>query len=349
MAPTTVRCQICQKTVSSYKGLGVHLKNQHPSQAGEAYYLRYLTNGLEVGTCAHCLTTPTVYINLVKGYHRFCSVRCARTSPEVIARREETNLRRHGVTYYTKSPRFQEQAKGTRQDRYGDPNYNNLALQQETMLARHGKVHNWSGESGTRSCDLTKLERYGSLTYSNQEQGKATRLRLYGDEHFNRAACRATNLERYGVEWPLQNATILAKNRKYRSYPYTMPSGNTVQVQGYERYALDWVLQRYDESDLRVTKGDVPRFNYVLDGRPHYYFPDIYVVSTKLVVEVKSNYTLQLHPKTVRAKMLAVLQAGFKHMIIVVSIVKNAPSYHIYEMNGEYDLTRLEPTWGKGT
>lgn len=319
MSTSTIDCRICQQTVVSAKGLARHLNRRHLDQSGEVYYRTFLATGAQEGLCAHC-GVPTTYVSLTKGFHRFCSVKCARISPEVIARRKATNLAVHGVPYYTQAKAFQEQARTTRQVRYGDANYNNMKQQRETMLSRHGKEHIWSGLAGTRSCDNTKLERYGSRTYANHEQGRATRLRIYGDAHFNRLACRSTNLKRYGVEWPLQNADILEKNHSFRYYDYIMPSGSTVRVQGYERHALDWLLQNHTESDILVSKGRVPSFWYTFDGKPHRYFPDALVVSAHLVVEVKSEYTLKACVDVLRAKMLAVVQAGYHAQVIVVNV-----------------------------
>lgn len=333
-----VQCRICGQTTASPKGLARHLHVKHPSQTREAYYRLFLMQNTQEGLCGYC-GGSTTFKNLTKGFHSYCSVPCARNAPEVIARREATNLGKYGAAYYTQTPGFQVRAAATKQTRYGNAQFRNPAKQRETMLDRYGKEHNWSGPSGTRSCDLTKLKRYGSATYSNVEQGQATRLRLYGDAHFNRAACRATNLERYGVEWPLQNAIILEKNHGFRYHDYTMPSGNVVRVQGYETYALDWLLQRHSEMDILVSKGQVPSFNYVKNNGVHRYFPDAYVVSENLVVEVKSEYTLRQHSDVTCAKLNAVFQAGYRVLLLIVAVRNGAPSYRAVNMDSATDLS----------
>ena len=339
MSTATVECRICLQKVASAKGLATHLNHRHQDQSVVSYYRKFLA-GPKEGVCGYC-GAPTKFVSLTKGFHRFCSVVCARNSPEVIARREATNLAVHGAAYYTQAPAFQDQARATRHARYGDVGYNNVGKQRETMLARHGKAHAWSGPAGTRSCDNTKLERYGDSTYANHEQGRATRLRLYGDAHFNRNACRATNLERYGVEWPLQNAAILEKNHSFRYYDYALPSGGVVRVQGYERYALDWLLQQYEESDILVSKGRVPPFWYTFEGKSHRYFPDAFVVSADLVMEVKSEYTLKASVDVTRAKLLAVIQAGYQVQMVVVTMRKGTSSLRLIRLSTPDDVLHL--------
>lgn len=193
------------------------------------------------------------------------------------------------------------------------------------MLARYGQEHAWNGPHGSRSCDLTKLRKYGSANFANKEKSRATRLAKYGDAHFNRAKCRETNLTRYGVEYPLQNAEILQRNHLsgLRCRDYTMPSGRVVQIQGYEGHALDWLLKTHDESELLVSKTDVRSFPYSLDGKVRRYFPDIWVPSQSLVYEVKSAYTLKVGAVGLAAKADAVLQAGCSFVLLLVEVTSS--------------------------
>lgn len=330
MNPTSIECQICLLKTTTLKGLARHLYCQHPTQTKETYYRTYLSKDTD-GICDHC-GNPTAYINLSKGFHRFCNVKCARNAPEVVTQIENTNLHKHGVAYYTQADSFQERSKATKQMRYGDAYFSNSAKRQKTMLSRYGKKHNWNGPSGTRSCDLTRLSRYGSTTYANHEKGRATRLRLYGDAHFNRVACRATNLKRYGVEWPLQNADILRKSHRFRFHNYTTPSGKVLRVQGYEGYALDWLLQQYEETDILVSRGQVPTFWYTYNNKKHRYFPDAYITSVKTIVEVKSEYTLRLQPAVLQAKLEAAVRENYKVLLVVVTLSKATPTYRVVNL-----------------
>jgi len=230
---------------------------------------------------------------------------------------------RYGVESYTSTEEFKKKSAKTKEIRHGDPSFNNREKFRETMLERTGRPHNWSGPLGAWSCDQTKLQKYGSMSYANHEQGRKTKMERYGDPHFNREACRATNRERYGVEYPLQNPEILAKNhasgRAHKAH--TLPSGRVVHLQGYEPQAMDWLLaQGYPEEGVLSDKRDVPRIRYQDGDRTRYYFPDFYVPVEDLVVEVKSPYTLDQGRENLKLKIQAALEMGLMARVLVVDV-----------------------------
>ena len=68
-----------------------------------------------------------------------------------------------------------------------------------------------------------------------------------------------TCLKRYGVKNPFQS-TELMKNVTYQRKQYTLPSGRTVSIQGYEPYALDILLNQYEEDDLLINDMDIKNY-----------------------------------------------------------------------------------------
>lgn len=64
-------------------------------------------------------------------------------------------------------------------------------------------------------------------------------------------------------------------------------------VQGWEPYAIDYLLNKFYEDDLYFGK-EVPRIKYIFKEKEHIYFPDIYIKSIDTIVEVKSTYTYNL-------------------------------------------------------
>lgn len=122
-----------------------------------------------------------------------------------------------------------------------------------------------------------------------------------------------TKLKKYG---PLLS-TI--KNKTY-----TFPSGKQVYIQGYENFAIDKLLETYSEEDIVVERKNIKDaigkdIIYVdKDNLKHIYFPDIYIKSKNLVIEVKSEYTYNVHKEINLRKRDAVLNEGidFKFMII---------------------------------
>lgn len=108
----------------------------------------------------------------------------------------------------------------------------------------------------------------------------------------------------------------------YANKEYTMPSGKTVLVQGYEDRALDVLLEKYSESDILVDRRDIRerigQITYELEGKTHQYIPDIYIISENLVIEVKSEWTYRINKDVNLLKRDAVLTKGisFEFMIL---------------------------------
>ena len=97
-----------------------------------------------------------------------------------------------------------------------------------------------------------------------------------------------------------------------------MPSGKIVGVQGYEPFAIDYLLENYSEDRIMIYTFDKPRIVYKTDdGKNHYYFPDLYILDENLIIEVKSLYTYNKNIPRNILKRQACLDAGynFKFMI----------------------------------
>ena len=129
---------------------------------------------------------------------------------------------------------------------------------------------------------------------------------------------RATCLEKYGVEYPIQNAEIAKKTitALYLRKNYTLPSGKIIQIQGYESFAIDELLQTIDENEIITGITNVPEIWYVDDeGIKHRHYVDIFIPSQNKCIEVKSSWTFQM--KNVLIKQKAGKQYGYNYEIWV--------------------------------
>ena len=70
-----------------------------------------------------------------------------------------------------------------------------------------------------------------------------------------------------------------------------MPSGNIVNYQGYENYALDELLLNYTEDQINNERFKIPIIKYILNNKQYNYYPDIYIKSENKIIEVKSEWT----------------------------------------------------------
>ena len=111
----------------------------------------------------------------------------------------------------------------------------------------------------------------------------------------------------------MHNATIFEKvvKNSFKKKEYTLPSGNVIIYQGYENVALDELLKTMTEDDFTNDVKQMPRINYIYEGKMHRYYSDIYLPSHKKFIEVKSPYTYNKQLLQNNAKRDQVLLDGY--------------------------------------
>lgn len=191
-------------------------------------------------------------------------------------------------------------------------------------------VRNSSAEKIKNTC----LERYGSASFISSKVGvehiRKCSIEKYGVENPSQAdevknKKKLRSLERFGVDNPSKSTEVKEKivqnRRPYRAYSYTLPSGLSVKLQGYEGIFLDSLLQHIDEKDILFEK-NIPSFSYVLDGVERRYYPDFYIPSLNLVIEVKSTWTYAAQKEKNEAKKKAVVSNGLEYCLVVFDATK---------------------------
>jgi hypothetical protein len=169
----------------------------------------------------------------------------------------------------------------------------------------------------------TNNEKYGTNTPAENDKVKEkmrnTTKERYGVEYTLqikevRNKIKKTNLERYGVENPAQNLEIFEKQQKnsYNFKGFIMPSGEIRKVQGYEPFAITYLLKKYTEDKIKTDRKDVGRIQYEINGEKRYYFPDIYIPDENKFIEVKSEYTAKQNPELIEKKKQACIDQGYE-------------------------------------
>ena len=112
-------------------------------------------------------------------------------------------------------------------------------------------------------------------------------------------------------------ATKIAKYGGMDTYnhykEFTFPSGRMEKVQGYEPRALNDLLKTHDESDLVVGRSKISSYIGIVKyfdpvaNRMRYYYPDIYIISERKIIEVKSSRTYDKQKNTNELKKQAIL------------------------------------------
>jgi hypothetical protein len=131
-----------------------------------------------------------------------------------------------------------------------------------------------------------------------------------------------TNLKNNGVRNPMQQRIIFdrAMRSGYRFKSHSV--GDTVfnNLQGYEPQCIEFLINtlNYLPSDICAGRGyNIPTIKYIKDSKDHFYFPDIYVISKNLLIEVKSVYIFERSREATFIKQQSSKEAGFNHHIMI--------------------------------
>jgi len=265
-------------------------------------------------------------LQLIKVSGAFCT-KCTRLKST--QKQKETNLKKYGVECTIHAPLIKECIIKNNVDKYGVENiFSSLEIQKQiknTMMERYGVEHISQTDECKQKTKNTCLERYGvdyvSSTSEFRDKVKQTFIKNYGVDNPNktkeiRDKIKRTNVERYGVEYPSQCKEISEKTQKNskRYKEYKMPSGDIRKVQGYEPFALDILLKKYKEDDIKTDRKDIPRITYIVNEINKFYFPDIYIPSENKIIEVKSSWTYKCKLDNIQEKANAT-KKGFNYEI----------------------------------
>jgi hypothetical protein len=156
-----------------------------------------------------------------------------------------------------------------------------------------------------------------------REKWKTTNKQLYGHEYplqnkqFKEKS-KQTCLQNWGVEHPSQNSEISEKASKnsYHLKEYTFPSGKTIQIQGYENYMLDELLQKENilEDNIITSRSEVPEIWYLdANDKKHRYYVDVFIPSQNRMIECKSTWTMKkgIEKGNIYLKQKACKDAGY--------------------------------------
>lgn len=155
------------------------------------------------------------------------------------------------------------------------------------------------------------------------EKKKKTNLERYGTEHVLRSELvkskiRKTVFERYGVNHNMHLESVLNRQLEaaHKRRDFTLPSGRVISLMGYEPDVLRFLLANgFTEDDFQFT--GKPSIRYLLSNEERVYFPDFFIPSQRLIIEVKSLWTYFLDLEKNLAKRDWTIRAGWNYRLIV--------------------------------
>lgn len=222
---------------------------------------------------------------------------------------KKTLMEKFNVEHQMYLKETKEKMKNTIQKKYGE---------------KHFSMCNEIKEKIKKTC----LENYGVECFFQskefKEKSKATCMLKYNLEfpaqskEFKEKA-KQTNLANYGVENPLQRDDIMEKviKNSYKFKSFALPSGNIIKCQGYEPFALNDLINKYqiNENDIVVGIKNVPKIWYLDDNnKKHRHYVDIFITSQNKCIEVKSHWTFN-KTKHISLKQTASKQLGYLYEI----------------------------------
>jgi len=116
----------------------------------------------------------------------------------------------------------------------------------------------------------------------------------------------------------MQNPHISEKQliKCFKSKIYVFPSGKDVTIQGYENFALDYLIniENLSENEIIISRKEVPECWYYNESRNKLsrYYIDIYIPSQNRCIEVKSMWTYKQISKNIYPKLYAIKKLGYK-------------------------------------
>ena len=212
-------------------------------------------------------------------------------------------------------------------------------VRKNTNLKNIGFENYFQNETIKQKIRNTNKEKYGveyvTQNKSIQNKIKETCIEKYGVSHISHLTevqdkITKTNIKKYGVKHLMQKPehldTILKKAFKFKIY--TLPSGTTIQTQGYEHYALDELIinNKINELDIITGVKNVPQITYNDNGVERIHYCDIFIPKENKMIEVKSTWTFQKH--NVLLKQKAAKELGYNYEIWVYDRKGNQTCYN---------------------
>jgi len=208
----------------------------------------------------------------------------------------------------------------------------------KTVKEKFGKSNVFQVDEIKSRTEKTNMEKYGVKSHTQAEYYRPMMedifLKKYGvshpskypeirnklgpqsDEAKKRALIKreSTCISKYGVRNPTMNSAILDKALKagFKRKEYIWKTGEISLLQWYEPIILKELEDSgYVFSDILTELSDMPLINYYFEGIEHRYYPDFYIPSKNIIIEVKSDWTLNLEWDKNQAKFEATKSLGF--------------------------------------
>ena len=286
-------CEECQKSYKKLKGLMGHIGHMHNRKD---YYKTWIFE-YDDGKCLYCKEETDL-----NGFtfRKFCSCSC----------RSKYYLEKNGSPFSEKD--IQIKSRKTKKERYGFEHNMHIPeiieKTKQTCLKKYGAKNPFSSHTVRIKIEETNIKMFGGKSpFSSKEthtKSKNTLLKKYGVEHVSQLDSVKKKKARVNY------FSTSTKSTKFRN--------TDIWYQG--SYELDF-LEKYYNKFPNITKA--PTIKYLFEEENKIYFPDFYIPSLNLIIEIKNSYLLKKDKEKIKAKEKATISKGFNYIIIVNKNYKN--------------------------
>ena len=109
--------------------------------------------------------------------------------------------------------------------------------------------------------------------------------------------------------------------------------GRTVRVQGYEEFVLFDLVKDHDPDDILVSDEIIKYINGPIEYIGGKYYPDIFIKSKNLIIEVKSSYTFNCDYSKNIEKMNGSIAAGYNFEFHILDKTKTLTKNDAHKFN----------------
>ena len=253
----------------------------------------------------------------------------AKDKQNIINKRKNTNIKNYGHETPSQNTNIMSKIKATNLRKYG---YSTVLMDKKLMDEIKLKKYNVTNvmkvdEIKAKMISTTK-NKYGGMGFASSiinAKAKDTLLKNYGvtnPMYSNKIKQKAkdNSIEKWGVEYPMQHPDVLGNQQRnaYRRKEYTWKTGEISILQGYEPIVLKELENKgFLFNEVLTDNKDMPEIWYEFEGKKHRYYPDFFIPSKNLIIEVKSEWTMMKNFQINQIKFLATKKLGFNFKLEV--------------------------------
>jgi len=234
------------------------------------YYNQFLKKNINDGLCIVC-KKQTLFINIFKGYKRYCSKLCGSNGPNNVFKRKDiqdqikkTNLKKYGFEQASRNPEIIKKQKQTCLERYGvettllDPTTKEKI--ERTNLQKYGVKNPFDNEEIQRKAKRTIKKKYGGI-------GRGSKII---NDRIRKGTKRNHGVDNYASTLEFRE---FAREKFINDFEYQTGEKIRPRKGHYENEVF---------SKLQVMLDESIEFDHIIHG----YYPDAFIPSLNLILEL---------------------------------------------------------------